>query len=195
LTLQHETSKVKDRIVKLDRKIISITQYQRPYIANLLRKMAQRSPHNANIICEYIIAEQNEINIKESTKEGKIKCLVGLSTYLNHKSFQDISKSDVLDYLTSLKKPVTADQIRTKREPRLMIKMDTLESLPQIFRDNSLFLLPLSIKEYVIVKGKGYHSLESIESKTIIYNTDKLFPISSSDVESESKYLTRLIVV
>ena len=35
---------------------------------------------------------------------------------------------------------VTADQIRTKREPRLMIKMDTLESLPQIFRDNSLFL-------------------------------------------------------
>ncbi len=63
--------------------------------------MAQRNPHNANVICEYIINEQNEINIKESTKEGKIKCLVGLSNHLNHKSFKDISKNDVLDYTGS----------------------------------------------------------------------------------------------
>jgi integrase len=109
LTLQHETRKFTDEIDKLERMINSITQYQRRYVANLLRKMVQRNSYNANVICEYIIAEQNEINIKESTKEGKIKCLIGLSTYLNHKSFQNVSKNDVLDYLTSLKKPVTVD--------------------------------------------------------------------------------------
>ena len=71
--------------------------------------MAQESVTNVTVICEYIIAEKNEINIKESTKEGKIKCLVRLSTYLNHKSFYTISKQDVLNYLNSLKKPECTD--------------------------------------------------------------------------------------
>ena len=38
-------------------------------------------------------------------------------------------------------------------DARLMAKMDTIESLPKIFRDNNLFLIPLSVKEYAIVKG------------------------------------------
>jgi hypothetical protein len=66
--------------------------------------MAQQSPLNVDVICEYIIAEQNEINIKESTKEGKIKCLVRFSTYLKHVAFDKVSKEDILNYLTSLKK-------------------------------------------------------------------------------------------
>ncbi|MDP9290505.1 MAG: tyrosine-type recombinase/integrase [Thermoproteota archaeon] len=57
----------------------------------------------------YIIAEQNEINIKESTKEGKIKCLVNLSQFLNHKPYEELSKQDILDFLSSLKKPVSDD--------------------------------------------------------------------------------------
>jgi len=71
--------------------------------------MTQKSPRNVKVICDYIIAEQNEINIKESTKEGKIKCLVRFSTYLNHKSFSTISKQGIIDYLTSLKKPESTD--------------------------------------------------------------------------------------
>jgi len=70
-----------------------------------------------------------------------------------------------------------------------MAKMDTLESLPQIFRLNSLFLLPVSRKEYGIVKGKGYHRPESIDNKPIIHDTSIPFPISASGVESESVYL------
>jgi hypothetical protein len=55
------------------------------------------------------MAEQNEINIKESTKEGKIKCLVRFSTYLNHKPFNTISKQDIIEYLITLKKPESID--------------------------------------------------------------------------------------
>jgi integrase len=71
--------------------------------------MTAKNRKNTNIICDYIIAEQNEINIKESTKEGKIKCLAALANYLNHKPFQIIGKEDILEYLTSLKKPLSND--------------------------------------------------------------------------------------
>ena len=40
----------------------------------MLRQMALAENENSSILCDYIIAEQNEFNIKESTKEGKIKC-------------------------------------------------------------------------------------------------------------------------
>ncbi len=98
-----------DTIKGLEEKIHSITQYQKQYIRKVLGNLAQVNRRNAYVICEYITAEQNEINIKESTKEGKIKCLIALSTYLNHKSFQDICKQDIIEYLNSLKKPKDID--------------------------------------------------------------------------------------
>ena len=67
----------------LEEKIHLITKYQKAYISNSLKIMAQKSPLNVKVICDYIIAEQNEFNIKESTKEGKIKCLIWLSSLNN----------------------------------------------------------------------------------------------------------------
>jgi hypothetical protein len=61
---------------------------------------------NANVICDYIPAEQIEMNIKESTKEGKIKVLLWLSKYLANKTFPQLIKQDILEYLNSLKRPV-----------------------------------------------------------------------------------------
>jgi hypothetical protein len=52
----------------LKRKIDSITKYQKPYILKLFREVLVKNLENAKIICDYIIAEQNEFNIKESTK-------------------------------------------------------------------------------------------------------------------------------
>jgi site-specific recombinase XerD len=106
------TKQVKNELINCNgllARIELITKYQKRYIANSLRKIALENPHNVNVICDYIIAEQNEINLKESTKEGKIKCLAKLSTYLHHKPFRSISKGDVLGYLTSLKKPESVD--------------------------------------------------------------------------------------
>jgi hypothetical protein len=61
---------------------------------------------NANVICDYIPAEQIEMKIKESTKEGKIKVLLWLSKYLANKTFPQLIKQDILEYLNSLKRPV-----------------------------------------------------------------------------------------
>ena len=64
----------------LKRKIEIITQYLKPYVSKILYEVLKINPGNIKIICDYIVAEQNEINIKESTKETKIKKLVHLSS-------------------------------------------------------------------------------------------------------------------
>jgi hypothetical protein len=104
-------SEIESEFEDLQEKIHLITMYQKPYIANSLESMAQKAPWNVKVICENVIAEQNEINIKESTKEGKIKCLVRFSTCLNHKPFNTISKQHIIEYLTSLKKPESTDPL------------------------------------------------------------------------------------
>ncbi|NOJ27310.1 MAG: hypothetical protein DA330_04780 [Nitrososphaera sp.] len=86
---------------------------------------------------------------------------------------------------------VTARQIKqiVNEEPRLMAKMDSMADLPRIFRENNLFLLPVSRQEYVIVKGNGYHELEKIAEKPTLYPTSYPFPTSALDVKSEGIYL------
>lgn len=86
---------------------------------------------------------------------------------------------------------ITSRQIKeiAKEEPRLMAKIDRYSSLPQIFKDNNLFLLPTSRKDYAIVKGEGYHTLEPIETKMEIHQTSKPFPQSAMGIESESVFL------
>ena len=67
----------------LEKKIDIITKsLSRAYYKNILLKLADRNNQNANTICNYIIAEQTEINIKNSTKESRIKVIVWLSTSL-----------------------------------------------------------------------------------------------------------------
>lgn len=83
MTLQAESKSLDNNTETLLERIDLVTKYQKPYIANSLKRMAKKSACNVKVICEYIIAEQNAINIKESTKEGKIKCLVRFSTYLS----------------------------------------------------------------------------------------------------------------
>lgn len=103
--------------------------------------------------------------------------------------------SDIINQLNiNLTRPVnriTAKQIKqiVNEEPRLMAKMDSIEDLPQIFRDNDVFLLPINRQEHVIVKGNGYHELERIQQKPISYPTSFPFPTSALDVESEGIYL------
>ena len=52
-----------------------------------------------------ILGSHQRINIKESTKETKIKKIVHLSKYFQHqKTFYDMTKDDKLDYPNSLRK-------------------------------------------------------------------------------------------
>lgn len=65
----------------------------RSYYKNIVIKLAERNVENANIICDYIVAEQTEINIKNTTKENRIKVLVWLSNFFEDKtSFKEMIK-------------------------------------------------------------------------------------------------------
>lgn len=57
---------------------------------------------------------------------------------------------------------ITADEIKqiTSAEPRIMAKMDSTSDLPEVFKRNGYFLLPVKNGEYVIVRGNGFHLLE-----------------------------------
>lgn len=57
---------------------------------------------------------------------------------------------------------ITADDIKgiTKAEPRIMAKMDNSSDLPDVFRRNGYFLLPVKNGRYAIVRGNGFHVLE-----------------------------------
>ena len=82
----------------------------RPYFNKILKELVKKNLENATIICDYIIAEQIEINIQNSTKESKIKVLTWLSNHFqDEKSFRNMTKHDILDFLNKLRKSVTED--------------------------------------------------------------------------------------
>ncbi|MGZ5471535.1 MAG: tyrosine-type recombinase/integrase, partial [Nitrososphaeraceae archaeon] len=70
---------------------------------------AEKDPGNTNTLCDCIIAEQNEINIKESTKEWKIKHLISLLKFVENKNLNEITKQDILDFLNNKRKPEAID--------------------------------------------------------------------------------------
>ena len=114
MTTQITTDKEKiNNVEELNKKIVLITTFQRPYIQKILPELSERNPVNAEAICDYILSEQISFNIKESTKEGKIKILVWLSEFLEDKPFKDIQREDILSFLTKLKKPISDDPKQT----------------------------------------------------------------------------------
>lgn len=82
------------------------------YYYKALERMIETNPVNCKTICEYILAEQREINLKDSTKEGKIKVLIWLSAFLGGKLFRHATKQDILSYLDSLRRPLSEDTNR-----------------------------------------------------------------------------------
>jgi hypothetical protein len=117
----------------------------------------------------------NEVEIKKKRKLEKWE-------YVIKELKLDVSKP--VNY-------ITAKQIKeiSKEEPRLMAKIDRFEILPKIFRENNLFLVPVSRREYALVKGIGYHTLEPIIEKPFKYSTQRPFPVSALGIESESVFL------
>jgi hypothetical protein len=98
----------KERIEK-EKEISLICKHQKQFIIKSLKKLLENSIENTKIICDYIIAEQNEINIKESTKEGKIKVLVDFIIFTNYKNIVEITKVDILSYLNKFRKDEQKD--------------------------------------------------------------------------------------
>ncbi len=113
MTLQNSQIRISSSndIEQLERIIDSlIKSLSKPYFNKILKGLSKRGLDNANIICDYIVAEQTEINIKDSTKEGKIKILVWLSNHFQDKvSYRNMTKHDILEYLNTLRRSPIED--------------------------------------------------------------------------------------
>jgi hypothetical protein len=112
MSLQSQEAKLDTRGTneELDDRIDSITRFaSKAYYNKALKKLAEDCTGNATIICDYIMAEQTEINIKQTTKEGKIKILIWLSNFHSGKSFKEMTKVDIVSYLGSLRKSQVKD--------------------------------------------------------------------------------------
>jgi hypothetical protein len=81
----------------------------RPYFNTALKRLAKNNPINAKLVCDYILVEQTEFNLKDSTRESKIKVIMWLSNFHKGKNFMDMTKQDILEYLNSLRKSSDED--------------------------------------------------------------------------------------
>lgn len=88
-------------------------------------------------------------------------------------------------------KQATAHFKRTgEREVRILCKQDTRESRPQVFVENSLFLLPVKNGTYAIIKGEGYIDIPEITGAVKTYSSKLGFPLDTTRVgNSEMQHL------
>lgn len=82
---------------------------------------------------------------------------------------------------------ITSDQIKIVREPRLMAKADTSESLPIIFKENNLGILPISRNSYIISSVNAYQDIEPLsEPIKHVVLPDFIQSIQPSNINTES---------
>ncbi|MCK4307420.1 hypothetical protein KAW50_04235 [candidate division WOR-3 bacterium] len=88
-------------------------------------------------------------------------------------------------------KQATAHFTKTnEKEVRILCKQDTRESRPDIFVDNSLFLLPIKNGLYAIIKGEGYIDIPEIKSTSKMYTSKLDFHLDTSQIgDSEMQHL------
>jgi len=102
----------------------------------------------------------------------------------------DFSKQPFYLSAKDIKKSVQDFQNTSEKEVRILCKMDTRESVPEIMKKNGLILLPVKNKFYVIVKGEGYVDIPDIEGDAEIYNTKLDFNLDTTKIgNSEMQHL------
>jgi len=94
---------------------------------------------------------------------------------------------------------ISADQIKesvqdfkrtTEKEVRILCKMDSRNDLPEIMRDNGLFLMPIKNGNYAIVQGEGFMDIPDIEGGSDDYHTKLDFDLDTSTIgNSEMQHL------
>ncbi len=77
---------------------------------------------------------------------------------------------------------IKASQIKQFKEPRLMAKWDSTDSLPKIFRDNKINILPVSRSAYVISDFLLYQSIPELDEHVTQMDHVELPDYESIDV-------------
>lgn len=89
-----------------------------------------------------------------------------------------------------IKKSVQDFKGIAEKEVRILCKMDTRESVPEVMKENGLVLLPVKNGQYVIVKGEGYIDIPEIKSKAEMYSTKLDFDLETAKIgNSEMQHL------
>jgi len=89
-----------------------------------------------------------------------------------------------------IKRSVQDFKNTTEKEVRILCKMDTRESLPEIMKENNLILLPVKNGQYAIVKGEGYIDIPDIDGDAEIYDSKLDFELDTSKIgNSEMQHL------
>jgi hypothetical protein len=102
----------------------------------------------------------------------------------------DFSKSPFYISAKDIKKSVQDFENTTEKEVRILCKMDTRESVPEIMRKQGLILLPVKNGYYVIVKGEGYIDIPEIKGEAELYNTKLDFNLDTTKIgDSEMQHL------
>lgn len=102
----------------------------------------------------------------------------------------DFSKQPFYLSAKDIKKSVQDFKNTSEKEVRILCKMDTRESVPEIMKKNDLILLPVKNKFYVIVKGEGYVDIPDIDGDAEIYNTKLDFDLDTTKIgNSEMQHL------
>lgn len=94
---------------------------------------------------------------------------------------------------------ITSTQINEFREARLMTKFDNKKTLPQLFKDNKLSILPISANSYILGNFKLYEPIPKIETpiefkefpsyiESIDYNK-----INSETIALNCAYISKII--
>lgn len=102
----------------------------------------------------------------------------------------DFSKSPFFLSAKDIKKSVQDFKNTAEKEVRILCKMDTRESVPEVMKEQGLILLPVKNGYYVIVKGEGYIDIPDIEGDVEIYNTKLDFDLDTTKIgDSEMQHL------
>jgi integrase/recombinase XerD len=92
-----------------DRKLDYITAGSTPFLKkHLLNRITKE---NCSIIIDYITAMQTEIRLSDRYRIDTIYKLKQLAEYHNPKSFRDMSRQDIVDFLDRLRKPEQVDPL------------------------------------------------------------------------------------
>jgi integrase/recombinase XerD len=92
-----------------DRKLDLITAGAKPFVkTHLLTKI---TPENCKTIVNYILAFQTEVSPSQNYRIDTVAKLKTLAQFHHPKSFRDMTRQDVIDFLERLRKPEALDHL------------------------------------------------------------------------------------
>jgi hypothetical protein len=123
-----------DEDPNFDRKLDLITAGARPFVKkHLLTKITRE---NCQIIINYILAMQTELSPAQTYRVDTINKLKRFAEFHNPKSFRDITRQDIVDFLDSLRKSPTESYLSSPG-PSNMANLSVFKN-----RHHYLFLYP-----------------------------------------------------